>query len=152
MSELETVAVRTVDVDGAEIPAWAERTACLLTYCSIRVITVTRDDATGGAVLSVGPRAVRKGCIYNPMAFASYVATTLRSIGLTLQAFSDEMMSTQLPPGSVHVRAEYDACANESAVLVFGLEDDRLPSLPLIGARWLECDVDAPPAVVVGEA
>lgn len=150
MSEIGVETV-TVDVDGTEVPAWAERTVCLLAYCAIRVQTVTRDDATGGAVLRVAPRIVRKGHIYNPMAFATYVATTLRSMGFTMEPFTDAMMSSQLARGSVHVRAEYDACANESAVLVFGLEDDRLPSLPLIGARWLECDVDAPPAIV-GEA
>jgi len=151
MSEAATAEAELVNVDGVEIPAWAERTACVLAFRGVRVLAALRDAHTGRPALIIHPRS-RQALpvnLHTAMGFASWVAAALRTMGfeaLDEDAFDD----AEVKPGNVHVRAEYDACADVARAFIFGMEDATLP--PLVwGAMWLECDVDAPP-VSVGEA
>lgn len=151
MSEATTVEAELVNVGGVEIPAWAERTACVLAFRGVQVVAALRDKDNGRPLLIVKPRSPRALPInaHTAMTFAAWVAAALRTMGF--EALDEDMFDdVAVKPGNLHVRAEYDACADRAMVFVAGMEDATLP--PLVwGAMWLECDVDAPP-VSVGEA
>jgi len=117
MSEATTAEAELVNVDGVKIPAWAERTACVLAFRGVRVLAALRDAHTGRPALIIHPRS-RQALpvnLHTAMGFASWVAAALRTMGfeaLDEDAFDD----AEVKPGNVHVRAEYDACADRARV------------------------------------